>query len=45
MEFVYLMMLHIPGIARSQMFFKSLEDSISEDNPVRFIDAFWEDDH
>ncbi len=39
------MMLHIPGIARSQMFFKSLEDSISEDNPVRFIDAFWEDDH
>ncbi|WP_159439278.1 hypothetical protein, partial [Chryseobacterium piscicola] len=42
---VYLMMLHIPGIARSQMFFKSLEDSISEDNPVRFIDAFVKKEH
>jgi hypothetical protein len=36
------MMLHIPGIARSQMFFKSLQDSISGENPVCFIDAFVE---
>ena len=36
------MMQHITGIARNQMVFTSLEDSISEDNPVRFIDAFVE---
>jgi hypothetical protein len=35
-------MQHITGIARSQMFFKSLEDSISEDHPFRFIDIFVE---
>lgn len=38
-------MQHITGVARNQMVFKSLEDSISGDNPVRFIDAFWENDH
>ena len=36
------MMQHITGIARNQMVFTSLEDSISKDNPVRFIDAFVE---
>ena len=36
------MMQHITGIALNQMVFMSLEDSISEDNPVRFIDAFVE---
>jgi hypothetical protein len=36
------MMLHITGIARNQMVFTILEDSISEDNPVRFIGAFIE---
>ncbi|MEG2079525.1 hypothetical protein [Chryseobacterium sp.] len=36
------MMQHITGIARNQMVFTSLEDSISGDNPVRFIDAFVE---
>jgi len=35
-------MQHITGIARSQMVFTSLEDSISEDNSVRFVDAFVE---
>ena len=35
-------MQHIIGIARNQMVFTSLEESISEDNPVRFIDAFVE---
>ena len=39
------MMQHITGIARNQMVFTSLEDSISGDNPVRFIDVFGEDDH
>ena len=38
-------MQHITGVARNQMVFTSLEEPISEDNPVRFIDAFWEDDH
>ncbi|WP_262493371.1 hypothetical protein [Kaistella chaponensis] len=36
------MMQHITGIARNQMVFTGLEDSFSEDNPVRFIDAFVE---
>ena len=36
------MMQHITGIARNQMVFTSLEDPISKDNPVRFIDAFVE---
>ena len=35
-------MQHIIGIARNQMVFTSLEQGISEDNPVRFIDAFVE---
>ena len=39
---MYLTMQHIIGIARNQMVFKSLEDSISEDNSVRFVDAFVE---
>ncbi|MFC6268911.1 hypothetical protein [Frigoriflavimonas asaccharolytica] len=36
------MMQHITGIARNQMVFTSLEDPISQDNPVRFVDAFVE---
>lgn len=35
-------MQHITGIPRNQMFFSSLEDTISQDNPIRFIDAFVE---
>ena len=35
-------MQHITGIARNQMVFSSLEDTILPDNPVRFIDAFVE---
>ena len=34
------MMQHITVIARNQMVFMSLEQSISEDNSVCFIDAF-----
>jgi transposase len=33
-------MQHITGISRHQIRFSSLEDSISADNQVRFIDAF-----
>ena len=33
-------MQHITGIPRNQMFFSSLENPISPDNPIRFIDAF-----
>ena len=33
-------MQHITGISRQQMRFSSLEDTISPDNQVRFIDAF-----
>lgn len=33
-------MQHIIGIPRNQMSFSSLEDTISLENPVRFIDAF-----
>ena len=35
-------MQHITGIPRNQMRFTSLEDSISQENPVRFIEAFVE---
>lgn len=35
-------MQHITGIPRNQVCFSSLEDTISPDNPVRFIDAFVE---
>jgi hypothetical protein len=38
---VYLVMQHITGIPRNQLFFSSLEDILPE-NPVRFIDAFVE---
>jgi len=33
-------MQHITGISRNQMMLSSLEDTITADNPVRFIDAF-----
>ena len=33
-------MQHIQGISRNQLQVVSLEDTISQDNPVRFIDAF-----
>lgn len=33
-------MQHIQGISRNQLQMSSLEDTISADNPVRFIDAF-----
>ena len=32
-------MQHITGIPRNQLRFTSLEDTISQDNPIRFIDA------
>ena len=35
-------MHHVTGIPRLQMQMSSLEDSIGQDNPVRFIDAFVE---
>ena len=35
-------MNHVTGIPRLQMQMSSLEDSIGQDNPVRFIDAFVE---
>ena len=35
-------MQHITGISRQQMRFSSLEDTISPDNQLRFIDAFVE---
>ncbi|WP_243698933.1 IS1182 family transposase [Flavobacterium sandaracinum] len=35
-------MQHITGIPRNQLFFSSLEDSISLENPVRFVEAFVE---
>ena len=34
-------MPHIQGISRNQLQVSSLEDSISADNPVRFIDGFF----
>ncbi|MEM0544164.1 transposase, partial [Flavobacterium sp. j3] len=33
-------MQHISGISRHQLQVSSLEDTISQDNPIRFIDAF-----
>ena len=33
-------MQHIQGISRHQLQVVSLEDTINQDNPVRFIDAF-----
>jgi hypothetical protein len=33
-------MQHIQGISRHQLQVVSLEDTISQDNPVRFIEAF-----
>jgi hypothetical protein len=33
-------MQHIQGISRQQLQVVSLEDTISQDNPVRFVDAF-----
>ncbi len=37
---MFLVMQHIQGISRQQMRFSSLEDAISNDNQVRFIDDF-----
>ena len=39
-DFLYLAMQHIQGISRQQLQLESLEDKISVDNSVRFIDAF-----
>ncbi|MFC6269871.1 hypothetical protein [Frigoriflavimonas asaccharolytica] len=36
------MMQHVTRIARNQMVFTYLEDPISQDNHVRFVDAFVE---
>ena len=33
-------MQHIQGISRHQLQMSTLEDKISTDNPVRFIEAF-----
>lgn len=35
-------MHYIQGISRNQLHLSSLEDKITPDNPVRFIDAFVE---
>jgi transposase len=35
-------MQHITGIPRNQIRFSSIEDSISMENPIRFVDAFVE---
>jgi hypothetical protein len=35
-------MQHIQGISRQQLRMSSLEDTISQDNPVRFIEVFVE---
>jgi transposase len=35
-------MQHITGISRQQLQISSLEDKITQDNPVRFIEAFVE---
>ncbi|RBN49374.1 hypothetical protein [Flavobacterium psychrolimnae] len=40
--FVFLKIQHFTGISRQQMRFSSLEDTISPDNQVRFIDSFVE---
>lgn len=39
---MFLYMQSIIGIPRNQLRLTSLDDSISQDNPVRFIDAFVE---
>ena len=39
-DIVYLVMQHILGISRQQLQVGSLKDTISQGNPVRFIDAF-----
>jgi hypothetical protein len=39
---VFLHMQHSIGIPRNQLRLTSLDDSISQDNLVRFIDAFVE---
>ncbi len=31
------MMQHITGIPRNQLFFSSLEDTILQENPIRFL--------
>ena len=38
--FLSLTMQHITGISRHQLQVSSLEDTISQDNSIRFIDAF-----
>ena len=38
-------MQHIQGISRHQLQMISLEDKITADNPVRFIDAFFVPDN
>jgi len=35
-------MQHITGISRQQLHISSLEDKITSDNPIRFIEAFVE---
>ncbi|MFV8331762.1 hypothetical protein ACNQGB_14960 [Flavobacterium sp. XS1P32] len=40
--FIFLSMQHIIGISHQQLRFTSLEDTISPDNQVRFIDALVE---
>ncbi|WP_235604496.1 transposase [Flavobacterium covae] len=40
--FLFLTMQHIQGISRNQLHVSSLEDKITSENPVRFIDAFVE---
>jgi len=35
-------MQHITGISRKQLKISSLEDKITSDNPIRFIEAFIE---
>jgi hypothetical protein len=42
---VCVVMQHITGILRNQLFFSSLQDIILPENPVRFIDAFVEHYH
>lgn len=39
---IYLIIKHITGIHRSQMCFSSLEDTITSDNPIRFINVFFQ---
>ena len=39
---VYLTMQHISGISRQQIQISSLEDKITTENPIRFIEAFVE---